>query len=77
MHIDLDVAGPEECPGGFTPAPYWPPREHMLEAARETVQTMPVKVASLAVYRKRAQKAPVFQAVDEWAFLSGWLGCGE
>jgi hypothetical protein len=28
-------------------------------------------------YRKRAQKAPVFQAGDEWAFLSGWLGCGE
>ncbi len=36
MHIDLDVAGPEECPGGFTPAPYWPPREHILEAARQT-----------------------------------------
>src|SRR6266702_4330091 len=54
VHIDLDVAGPEECPGGFTPAPYWPPREHILEAARETVQTMPVKVASLAVYNPSA-----------------------
>jgi len=54
LHIDLDVAGPEECPGGFTPAPYWPPREHILEAARETVQTMPVQVASLAVYNPSA-----------------------
>ena len=29
------------------------------------------------IYRKRAQKAPVFQMGDEWAFLSGWVGCGE
>jgi len=54
LHIDLDVAGPEECPGSFTPAPYWPPREHILEAAKETVQIMPVKVASLAVYNPSA-----------------------
>jgi arginase len=54
VHLDLDVAGPEECPGGFTPAPYWPPREHILEAVRATVQTLPVKVASLAVYNPAA-----------------------
>ena len=54
LHIDLDVAGPEENPGGFTPAPYWPPREHLLEAVRATVQTLPVKVASLAVYNPAA-----------------------
>ncbi len=45
MHIDLDVAGPEEVPGGLTPAPHWPPRQHIIEAARAAAQ-----VASLAVY---------------------------
>jgi arginase len=50
MHIDLDVAGPEENPGNLTPASYWPPRQHIIEAARAAAQTVPVKVASLAVY---------------------------
>ncbi len=50
MHIDLDVAGPEENPGNLTPAPHWPPRQHIIEAARAAAQTVPVKVASLAVY---------------------------
>jgi len=50
LHMDLDVAGPEELPGGMTPAPYWPPRQHLLEAVRATVQSLPVRVASIAVY---------------------------
>ena len=50
LHIDLDVAGPEENPGNLTPAPHWPPRQHIIEAAQATAQTLPVKVASLAVY---------------------------
>lgn len=50
MHIDLDVAGPEENPGNLTPAPHWPPRQHIIEAARAAAQTVPVTVASLAVY---------------------------
>jgi arginase len=50
MHIDLDVAGPEENPGNLTPAPYWPPRQHIIEAARAAAQTVHVRVASLAVY---------------------------
>ncbi len=50
LHMDLDVAGPEELPGGMTPAPHWPPRQHLLEAVRTTMQTLPVKVASIAVY---------------------------
>jgi arginase family enzyme len=54
LHLDLDVGGPRESPGGFTPAPYWPPREHILEAVRTTVRTLPVKVASLAVYNPSA-----------------------
>ena len=43
-------AGPEENPGNLTPAPHWPPRQHIIEAAKATTQTVPVKVASLAVY---------------------------
>jgi len=50
MHIDLDVAGPEEVPGGLTPAPHWPPRQHIIEAAGAAAEIVPVKVASLAVY---------------------------
>jgi hypothetical protein len=52
--MDLDVGGPEQSPGGLTPAPSWPPRERILEAARATVQTLPVKVVSLAVYNPAA-----------------------
>lgn len=54
LHIDLDVGGPEVSPGGFTPAPYWPPYERILEAVRATIQTLPVKVVSLAVYNPAA-----------------------
>lgn len=54
LHMDMDVAGPEESPGGLTPAPYWPPRQHIIEAARAAVQTVSVKVASLAVYNPAA-----------------------
>lgn len=50
LHVDLDVAGPEEVPGGLTPAPYWPSRQHIIEAARAAAQAVPVKVASIAVY---------------------------
>ncbi len=50
LHIDLDVAGPEENPGNLTPAPHWPPRQHIIDAAHVAAQTLPVKVASLAVY---------------------------
>jgi arginase len=50
LHIDLDVAGPEENPGNLTPALHWPPRQHIIDAARATAQTVPVKATSLAVY---------------------------
>ena len=39
---------------GFTPAPYWPPRQRILEAARVAFQTLLVRVASLAVYNPAA-----------------------
>lgn len=50
LHVDLDVAGPEQLPGGMTPAPFWPPRQHLLEAVRAAVQSLPVRTASIAVY---------------------------
>ncbi|MBV9230190.1 MAG: arginase family protein [Chloroflexi bacterium] len=50
MHLDLDVAGPEELPGGMTPAPYWPPRQHLIEAVGAAAQAVPIAVLGLAVY---------------------------
>jgi arginase len=50
VHLDLDVGGPEESPGGLTPAPMWPPRAHLLEAVGAATRAVPVKAASLAVY---------------------------
>jgi len=50
LHIDLDVAGPEELPGGLTPAPYWPPRDNLLMSVKAAVQAVPVGVATIAVY---------------------------
>ena len=54
LHIDLDVGGPEVCPGGLTPAPYWPPSDRIVDSAKATAWAMPVKVASLAVYNPSA-----------------------
>jgi len=54
VHLDLDVGGPDVCPGGLTPAPVWPPVGHLLAAAQATARTLPVKVASLAVYTPSA-----------------------
>jgi arginase len=50
VHLDLDVGGPEESPGGLTPAPFWPPRAHLIEAVGAATRAVPVNVASLAVY---------------------------
>ncbi|HZU12974.1 MAG TPA: arginase family protein [Chloroflexota bacterium] len=50
LHVDLDVAGPEEVPGGHTPAPHWPPREQLIEAIAAAAWTVPVRVLALAAY---------------------------
>lgn len=50
IHLDLDVGGPEESPGGLTPAPFWVPRTRLIEAVGAATRAVPVKVASLAVY---------------------------
>src|SRR6266496_534633 len=49
LHLDLDVAGPEELPGGMTPAPYWPPRHHLIEAVGAATRSVCVHVLALAV----------------------------
>lgn len=50
LHLDVDVAGPEEVPGGMTPAPHWPPRERLLEVAGAAARAVPVGVIGLATY---------------------------
>lgn len=50
LHIDLDVAGPEAAPGGHTPAPHWPPRQHLVDAVAAAAGTLHVRVLALAAY---------------------------
>jgi arginase len=50
VHLDVDVAGPDEVPGAMTPAPYWPARQHLLDAMHATVQAVPVRALALAAY---------------------------
>jgi arginase len=50
LHIDMDVAGQEELPGSLTPAPYWPPRQVLLDTVRATMLAVPVSAATIAVY---------------------------
>jgi len=50
VHIDVDVAGSDEVPGGLTPAPYCPPRAHLLEAGEAAARAVAVKVIGLAAY---------------------------
>jgi arginase len=57
LHLDLDVAGPEEVPGVMTPAPSWAPREHLIEAARAAARAVPVRAFSLAAYNPAGDPA--------------------
>jgi arginase len=50
IHLDVDVAGTEEVPGALTPAPLWPPRDHLIEAAAAVAEAAPVRVMGLAAY---------------------------
>ena len=50
VHVDVDVAGPEEVPGALTPAPRWPPRAHLLDAASAVGRAVPVRAIGLAAY---------------------------
>lgn len=50
LHLDLDVAGPEEVPGGLTPAPHWPPRDRLTEAATAISRTLALRAMALSAY---------------------------
>jgi arginase len=50
LHIDVDVAGQQVVPGSHTPAPYWAPRQHLVDAAAAVASSVPVEVISLAAY---------------------------
>lgn len=50
LHLDVDVAGPEEVPGAMTPAPHWPQRVHLIESIRAAARTVPLRAVSLAAY---------------------------
>jgi arginase len=50
LHLDVDVAGPDIVPVALTPAPHWPPRAHLVEAAAATARAVPCRVMGLAAY---------------------------
>jgi arginase len=50
VHLDVDVAGPDEVPGGLTPAPYYPSREQLLEAIAAIPQAVQVRAMGVAAY---------------------------
>ena len=50
LHIDIDVAGPVEAPGGMTPAPHWPTRERLIQTVGAAATAVPTRVIGLATY---------------------------
>jgi arginase len=50
LHIDVDVAGPVEVPGGMTPTPHWPPRKCLIESVAAAAATVETRVLGLATY---------------------------
>ena len=50
LHIDLDVAGPEEVPGVLTPAPHWPARADLFASIAAAARSVPLACLGLAGY---------------------------
>jgi arginase len=50
IHVDVDVAGPLEVPGGLTPTSKWPSRDALQRAVSAAAQTVEVRALSLATY---------------------------
>jgi arginase len=50
LHLDVDVAGPDIIPFALTPAPHWPPRAHLVEAAAATARAVACRAMGLAAY---------------------------
>jgi len=50
LHLDVDVAGPGEVPGGMTPTPNAPSRDSLRAAIRAAAGAVNVRAVSLATY---------------------------
>jgi arginase len=50
LHLDVDVAGPDIVPFALTPAPHWPPRAYLVEAAAATARAVACRAMGLAAY---------------------------
>ncbi len=50
MHIDLDVAGPDELPGALTPAPHWPSRAALVASVTAAARAVPLRCLGIAEY---------------------------
>ncbi len=50
MHLDLDVAGPEELPGALTPAPHWPTRAALIASVQAAALAVPLRCLGIAAY---------------------------
>jgi arginase len=48
VHLDVDVAGPDEVPGGLTPAPHYPSRQQLLEAIAAIPRSVQVRAMGVA-----------------------------
>ena len=50
LHLDVDVAGPAEVPGGLTPTPNAPSRDSLRAAIRAAAGAVNVRAVALATY---------------------------
>jgi len=50
LHLDVDVAGPQEVPGGLTPTSRAPTRSSLRSAIRSAAKTLNPRALSLATY---------------------------
>jgi arginase len=50
LHLDVDVAGPQEVPGGMTPSLKSPTRDALRSAIRSAARTLKPRALSLATY---------------------------
>ncbi len=50
LHIDLDVAGPDNVPGALTPAPLWPARADLIASIAAAAKAVPLACLGLAAY---------------------------
>src|SRR5579871_2529955 len=50
LHLDVDVAGPQEVPGGMTPSPKAPKRAALRSAIQSAAKTLNIRALSLATY---------------------------